>query len=154
MTGIYLFDIDGTLSDTTHRLHFIQDYVPRKWDEFYMAAADDPPITGVVDVCRSLQEMGYTIWYWTGRSDISYDITMEWLHRYVDDNIYTYPERLRMRPAVDHRHDDILKEHWLLNRTFEEDRRLIKGVFEDRTRVVNMWRRNGIKCFQVATGDF
>ena len=27
-------------------------------------------------------------------------------------------------------------------------------AFEDRERVVDMWRRNGIQCCQVAPGDF
>ena len=27
-------------------------------------------------------------------------------------------------------------------------------VFDDRTKVVNMWRDNGLSCFQVAPGDF
>ena len=27
-------------------------------------------------------------------------------------------------------------------------------VFDDRTKVVNMWRENGLSCFQVAPGDF
>jgi hypothetical protein len=27
-------------------------------------------------------------------------------------------------------------------------------VFDDRSRVVEMWRKNGIKCFQVAEGNF
>jgi len=27
-------------------------------------------------------------------------------------------------------------------------------VFDDRDRVVKMWRENGIRCFQVAEGNF
>jgi hypothetical protein len=27
-------------------------------------------------------------------------------------------------------------------------------VFDDRDKVVKMWRENGINCFQVAPGDF
>ena len=30
----------------------------------------------------------------------------------------------------------------------------VLGVFEDRDRVVKMWRDLGITCFQVAEGDF
>lgn len=151
---IAIFDVDGTLSCAEHRLHYIQDGSPRKWDEFCMAAADDPPIKSVIAVCHALQDAGLTIWFWTGRSEISRDITMDWLEKYVDPSIRLDPDRLRMRPAVDHRHDDILKEHWLLNRTLEDDRERIMGVFEDRARVAEMWRRNGIRCFQVAPGLF
>ena len=151
---IYIFDIDGTLSDTTHRLHYIQDYVPRKWDEFYMAADRDPPRQHIVDIAKMCLAFGAEVWYWTGRSDVSRDLTIAWLGRYVDPLIHVDPDRLRMRPSVDHRHDDVLKEHWLLDRTLEDDRKRIQCVFEDRTRVVNMWRRNGIHCLQVTEGDF
>lgn len=151
---LYIFDIDGTLSDTTHRLHFIQDYVPRKWEEFYMAADRDPPRRHIVDLARLLLVNDAEVWYWTGRSDISRNITIEWIGRHVDPLIHVETERLMMRPSVDHRHDDVLKEHWLHNRVLEDDRRRIQCVFEDRTRVVNMWRRNGIHCLQVSDGDF
>ena len=46
--------------------------------------------------------------------------------------------------------DEILKEKWLL----EIGKKNIMCVFDDRTKIVNMWRRNGINCFQVAEGDF
>ena len=35
-----------------------------------------------------------------------------------------------------------------------EDRARLVMVFDDRDRVVNMWRRNGVVCAQVAPGDF
>ncbi|WP_457852111.1 phosphatase domain-containing protein [Mycolicibacterium conceptionense] len=30
----------------------------------------------------------------------------------------------------------------------------VAGIFDDRNRVVDMWRRLGLACFQVAEGDF
>ena len=35
-----------------------------------------------------------------------------------------------------------------------EDRARLVAVFEDRKRVVDMWRENGVTCYQVAPGDF
>ena len=46
--------------------------------------------------------------------------------------------------------DEILKENWLL----EIGKNNIMCVFDDRTKIVNMWRRNGVTCFQVADGNF
>lgn len=152
-TPLYIFDIDGTLSDTKDRLHYLNT-VPRDWHNFYMTADRDPPRQHIVDIAKLLLNSGAEVWYWTGRSDVSRDLTIEWLGRYVDPLIHVDPDRLRMRPSVDHRHDDVLKEHWLLDRTLEDDRKRIQCVFEDRTRVVNMWRRNGIHCLQVTEGDF
>jgi hypothetical protein len=57
-----------------------------------------------------------------------------------------------MRPYLDRRDDDIIK--------FElYEQMLADGyepvlVFEDRDRVVKMWRSMGIKCLQVEPGDF
>jgi hypothetical protein len=48
--------------------------------------------------------------------------------------------------------DDILKEEWL-NQEFPDKQNLL-CVYDDRDKVVAMWRRNGIPCFQVAPGDF
>ena len=57
-----------------------------------------------------------------------------------------------MRAEGDYRADDVVKGELL-------DRILADGyhpelVFDDRTRVVNMWRARGIMCAQVAEGDF
>jgi hypothetical protein len=57
-----------------------------------------------------------------------------------------------MRKNNDHREDSIVKQEML-------DKIRLDGynptlVFDDRARVVEMWRKNGIKCFQVAEGNF
>ena len=58
-----------------------------------------------------------------------------------------------MRPANDFTPDAQLKESWL-HAMHPEDRARLVAVFEDRDRVVAMWRRNGVQCFQAAPGDF
>jgi hypothetical protein len=60
---------------------------------------------------------------------------------------------LTMRPAGDYTPDDVLKQRWL-DAMLEEDRRRLIAVFEDRDRMVKMWRANGVPCFQVADGEF
>jgi len=46
-----------------------------------------------------------------------------------------------------------LQAEWL-SRAEPYERARIAGVFEDRDRVVAMWRANGLTCYQVAAGDF
>jgi len=42
-----------------------------------------------------------------------------------------------------------------LDTLFPDDKRKdILCVFDDRQKVVDMWRKNGITCFQVNYGDF
>ena len=50
--------------------------------------------------------------------------------------------------------DDELKQHWL-DTLFPDDKKNgILCVFDDRQKVVDMWRRNGVTCFQVDDGNF
>ena len=46
-----------------------------------------------------------------------------------------------------------LKQHWLDNDPYI-DKDDVFAVFDDRNQVVDMWRDNGLTCFQVADGDF
>lgn len=57
-----------------------------------------------------------------------------------------------MRPADDNR-DDALVKYELFNK-YVRDNYDVLGVFDDRNRVVDMWRRIGLTCYQVAEGDF
>jgi len=57
---------------------------------------------------------------------------------------------LRMRAAGDFTADEELKRQWIQEYKLED----IICVFDDRTKVVNMWRDLGLTCFQVAPGDF
>ena len=59
-----------------------------------------------------------------------------------------------MRSAGDRRHDHIIKREWLHKFREENPKKVIKGVFEDRSQVVDMWREEGLICYQVAPGDF
>ena len=57
-----------------------------------------------------------------------------------------------MRKENDYSPDNELKESWLKEQLGKGIK--IHGVFDDRDKVVAMWRRYGITCFQVASGDF
>ena len=58
-----------------------------------------------------------------------------------------------MRTDGDYTPDDELKEFWLNKLNGGGFSRLV-AVFDDRNKVVAMWRRHGVRCFQVAPGDF
>ena len=60
---------------------------------------------------------------------------------------------LKMRPHGDFTPDDELKKQWLDELTAQERARLT-AVFDDRDKVVQMWRENGVCCAQVAPGAF
>lgn len=60
---------------------------------------------------------------------------------------------LTMRVEGDFTPDEKLKEGWLSSLSSHDRRRLV-CVFDDRDKVVSMWRSNGVACFQVAPGGF
>jgi hypothetical protein len=141
-----VFDLDGTLCNIEHRLNLIAKPNPR-WPEFYRACVNDVPEYSIIAIMRALSiDQSNRIEVWSGRSDEVRDETQCWLEAYAPYWIY-----LRMRKAGDARQDYIVKQEMLDGLPIDERPEL---VFDDRQQVVDMWRRNGIKCCQVAKGDF
>jgi hypothetical protein len=144
---IIIFDLDGTLALNAQREHLIKS---EGWDAYFLACDGDTPNYAVIDVLQQMvqnDQLDRNIEIWSGRGAISKIKTLEWLR---DENI-NY-DRLRMRAEGDHTPDDELKESWLNEEIAAGNRVLM--VFDDRDKVVAMWRRNGITCLQVAPGDF
>lgn len=137
----YVFDLDGTLANIDHRLHHLEH---RDWRAFFAACADDEPIQATLGVLASLWRAHHQVEIWSGRSDEVREQTATWL---VKHGVNSHVE-LVMRAAGDHRPDDVVK------REFMDQRGRPDVIFEDRSRVVEMWRAAGIACFQVAAGEF
>lgn len=146
MKNIVLCDLDGTLADITHRLHYIKDG-KKDWPGFFRACVDDVPITSTIAVVNSLYCAGLPVFITSGRSDEVMKQTAEWLDRHE-----IMHSRLLMRRAGDYRADDVIKREWLTSGLIL--RESVLCAFDDRQRVVDMWRSEGITCFQVADGDF
>jgi uncharacterized HAD superfamily protein len=142
----YIFDIDGTIANCKHRLGYIAEK-PKRWKMFEETAHLDEPIMETIAILRALQAQNYHIVLCTGRGEKMRRTTTDWLYAYnVPYNV------LYMRKLDDYRADDIVKEELyreMLKAGFE-----VMGVFEDRQRVVDMWRRNGVRCYQVDSGEF
>lgn len=117
------------------------------WESFYEACDKDTPIGPVVEIFESLQfenylRLGKELQIWSGRSESVREKTIEWL----DINVYGSPScKLKMRPIGDSTPDDMLKERWLDESI--SDGKTIDFVFDDRPKVVRMWRRRGIFVF-------
>ncbi|MCT9090335.1 hypothetical protein N4G70_15890 [Streptomyces sp. ASQP_92] len=72
-----VFDLDGTLADSSHRQRFL-DRKPRDWDAFFAAAPADPPLAEGVALCREAAEECEVV-YLTGRPERCRRDTVEWL---------------------------------------------------------------------------
>lgn len=142
-----LFDIDGTLALIDHRRRFLVGKNP-DWKSFNDAMGSDSPNRQVVGLYNALWESGkYKLILVSGRGEEHRKLTETWLTW----NEIPY-ERLIMRPENDFRSDVEIKQEILnLLRSEGYD---ISFVVDDRNSVVEMWRNNGVTCFQCAEGNF
>lgn len=152
MVKYVVVDLDGTVADCTHRLHFINGET-KDWKGFYEACKDDKPIASMIDMVRALNERYYNVIFLTGRSELARNVTQEWLQV---NNLWYYDD-LIMRPLKDYRQDSVVKLEMLNNyiRTnLNDDKEAIGFILEDRATVVKSFRDAGFKVLQVAEGDF
>ena len=153
--NVVVFDIDGTLANNDHRQHHL-DKSPKDWDGFF-SEMDKDTLNEAVTVIHGImaewlefngKEIAsrFTIILLTGRTERWRLKTEDWLdcHDIIRD-------QLIMRADDDRREDHEYKEAWLKESGLKDQ---ILFVIEDRSRVVDMWRRNGITCFQCAKGDY
>lgn len=155
MIPLYIFDLDGTLALIEHRRHFVER--PRKeqdWKAFYAACVDDDPNAPVIDTMNRLIWTGAEVRIFSGRSDEVLEQTVAWLAKYTVLSSWQIRDwTLTMRQEGDYTPDDVLKKRWL-DEMLPEDRKRLVAVFDDRDKVVQMWRNAGVACFQVAEGEF
>jgi hypothetical protein len=141
--NIIVVDLDGTLALDEHRVHHIRKE-PRDWDAYFAECAKDAPNAAIIALVQVMHKTGYEIRILSGRRDDCFVKTVEWLAE------HDVPcDLLQMRQMDDRTDDHKLKLSWV-----QDYKEKILFVLEDRDRVVNMWRRNGLTCLQVAPGNF
>lgn len=147
---VAIVDIDGTLSDPSHREHLVHGK-KKNWPLFFREAEGDPPVPIVCDWLRALQAADIKIVLVSGRPiNLAGKLTAEWLdcHQIPYDNLF-------MRSSGDIRPDTIVKQEIL-------DQMLASGLkkeqilfaIDDRLGVIEkVWRGNGIRCIPVRCRD-
>lgn len=138
-----IFDVDGTLAGMSGR---ISRHGKRAAPYLDQDAHDDE----VVEELKKMVDLlkgEYTIIICSGRKDSSYYVLEKWLQ----DNKISF-DKIFMRKDGDNRKDSEIKKEIYLNDI--EPLYDIFVVFDDRNQVVEMWRSIGLKCFQVAEGNF
>lgn len=135
LPNVVIFDMDGTLSLLGGR----NPYDASRCDR-------DPVHTPVLMVADTLS-LNYPIIVVSARYEKVRPQTKIWLEhvglRYLE---------LLMRKDGDNRGDALVKAE--IYRDDIAPRFNVQCVFDDRSRVVAMWRWFGVPCFQVAEGDF
>jgi hydroxymethylpyrimidine pyrophosphatase-like HAD family hydrolase len=144
-----IFDIDGTIANIEHRRHWVA-HKPKNWAAFNRGMANDTVHEDIVWMLKTLHSAGCIILIASGRGEEQREITENWLNTVAGiEGLYSH---LYMRKAKDYRADNIVKSEIL-------DQMHVDGYkpymwFDDRNQVVNEIRGRGIRCLQVAPGDF
>ena len=143
---MYVFDMDGTLANCDHRLHFIKGEGKKNWKGFYAGMRYDEEIEPIARLCRHLLMLSKDVRVVTGRPENTRYDTLEWLKAH---RIHIRPYRVYMRKEGDYREDFKVKEE--IVKPFMDQ---IQVIFDDRQQVVDMYRSLGLVVCQVAKGDY
>jgi len=139
-------DLDGCLCNIEHRLHHVRGEGKKDWGSFFDEIPNDTVNEAVVEVLNKFKLDSHII-LCSGRPDNHRRTTETWLNKHD-----IYFSSLLMRPRNDNRQDSIVKEIIL---DFEIKTQYdVLFWLDHRQQVVNKIRKNGIKVFQVAPGDF
>ena len=144
---LVVFDIDGTLADIEHRLGYVRSK-PKNWKAFDAGIPNDAVNPYVAEVFDAMIMGGHTVILASGRSERTRIATQDWLRK----NGFSSYDKLYMRPADDYRGDDIVKRE-ILDEIIADYGKKPDMVFDDRPRVVRMWREEGIFVFNVYQGE-
>lgn len=143
MKKLIICDIDGTLANCDHRLHF-WNKSPKDWKNFKSHAKDDLLIAEVEYVIKAISSCSDShVVMVTGRSDDMYELTYQWLKTHGFEF-----EKLYMRKENDFRPDTVVKSE-LIDQVEEEYGIKAFMAFEDRPRVCEMLRDRGLHYFYV-----
>lgn len=145
LTKAIIVDIDGTVAD--------HEGVRSPFD--YTTVSLDRPIHSIIQLVRDWAEVNPSAYvlFVSGRDDSCYADTVKWLtdHEIPFDSLFMRPTGAR--DANGNKLPDYIVKYDLFNEhirgTYD-----VQFVLDDRDQVVDVWRRLGLKCLQVAPGDF
>lgn len=136
MRDAVIFDMDGTLCDTSQIVHLIEGE-DKDYAAFHAASAGCPPHADVVAAAREQAAKGLAILIVTSREFIWRDLTLDWL--VANDIPY---DALYMRIVGDFRKDVVIKTEILKQITADGFR--VLEAWDDKPAVLDLWRENDI----------
>jgi hypothetical protein len=139
---IIIIDIDGTIA-------FRQERHPHDFEKVDQDLPNEKLIKVLKVIFEKLTHLRPI--FVSGRMESCRMKTLDWLKIYCCDLFEDEPE-LYMRVDNDFRDDNIIKQeiyHKMIEPKYD-----VFLIFDDRDRVVEMWRSLGLTCYQVASGNF
>jgi len=134
-------DLDGTLANIDHRLHLVSGK-RKDFDAFYAGVGKDSVNEWCATIMNLFWGMGWKVIIVSARRASATGMTRQWL----EENNVKCSGLYLLRPDGDSTPDQELKRAWLREYGAEK----VLFVVDDRTKVVNMWREEGVTCLQCA----
>jgi predicted kinase len=143
--NVVICDLDGTLADVEHRRHFVSGET-KDWHGFFTHMMSDPIREDVAEQVRKMcEEQNAKLILVSARPDKYRAFTEDWLR----DHFKTDYELLIMRSSDDSRDDQIVKGE-IYDKYFKNLH--VVAVFDDRPRVILMWKEKGLNVIDVGNG--
>jgi len=139
LKNIVVIDLDGTLCNVDHRLHYVRSK-KKNFTKFYAEVGNDTPNDWCLYMLSSLFHYRMIIVLVSARPKELTVETRNWLAKW---NIPFHSLYLIRPSYTDSTPDVELKQAWL-DKFVDKDR--ISFTVDDRQRVVDMWRKNGLTC--------
>jgi hypothetical protein len=145
---IIIWDLDGTLTNCDDFEHHVRT-IPKNWDKWNENIRNHKPNVELIELFKMYAEAGHDNYISTARMEnVRYETEL-WL---ADQGLHTAYKGLFMRGMTDYRPDYEVKLD-VLN-TLRNNNIFPDIAYEDRGSVVQMYRENGLRCFQVDNGDY
>lgn len=141
MRDAVIFDMDGTLCDTSSIMHFLEGD-EKNYHAFHAASATCPPRADVVEAARTEHRHGRAVLVVTSREFIWRDLTLDWLAQHG----VPY-EALYLRIVGDYRKDIAVKKDIL--KQIGDDGHHVVAAWDDKPAVITLWRENNIEVHDV-----
>lgn len=146
MQAAVIFDMDGTLADCSHRLHWVRGAEKKNWKRFFEGVSQDEPRPEIVRLAQELSQNNAII-IASGRPENLRKATIAWLEK------YEVPfDAVFLRPEGDFRKDGEVKAEMI---EFIRAQNFNPWLsIDDRQSAVDAWRSLGICCLQCDEGDY
>lgn len=141
MKDTIVCDLDGTLANVDHRRHLVSGK-KRDYEAFHGLLHLDPANEWCLAILETFYRNGYEVVLVSARPKKYEPQTLKWLEK----NCAKYSQLNLLRPDNDSTPDQELKRAWLKRYGPEN----ILFVIDDRQKVVDMWREEGLTCLQCA----